>query len=133
MDWNIIGGICAIIGVLFLLYQFIYLPREESKNEKQALLAHFTSTKIVLDKLIDDIDEFAQANNYYYHNFNNASTFRKQLDHLISIRKEGLSDELYKKIANEPLTKEMISLMIKGLDEQVKSFHQVSAYFRSTF
>lgn len=133
MDWNIIASICAIIGVFFLVYQFFYLPQKESKNEKEALLAHFYSTRAILDKLILEIETFVKDNNCLNREFANEATFKGQINHLIDIRNESLSDELFDKIREMPLTKEMISLMVKGLNEQTHSFHKASAYFRGRF
>jgi hypothetical protein len=41
MSWEVISGICAVIGVIFGVYQFYYLPKAEIKELRMHLLLQF--------------------------------------------------------------------------------------------
>lgn len=126
---DIIGALCSIIGVAFLIYQFSILPRKETANMRIVLLSQFKSAQSMVDKLINDVEEYAFNNNSLDKEFTPYVSFRLQIKHLIEIREQSLSEELYSTLKVIPLNKELYDAMIASLQEQILSFHKASAHF----
>ncbi|MBY0377311.1 MAG: hypothetical protein K2Q33_01945 [Gammaproteobacteria bacterium] len=131
MDLNVIGVICAIIGVLYLIYQFNILPSKETNDMRIVLLAQFASAQTMVDKLITDIETFAIENDCLESIFTQNASFRGQIQHLKEIKSESLSDGLMDKLKTMPLNKELYGAMMASLNEQIKSFHTANAYFNT--
>jgi hypothetical protein len=131
MDLNIIGTICAIVGVLYLFYQFNILPPKETNDMRAVLLAQFISAQIMLDKLINGIEEYAIQNDCLESDFAPNASFGGQIAHLREIRSESLSTELYNRLKGMSLNKEIYGAMMASLNEQILSFQKASAYFNT--
>jgi len=131
MVLNVIGVIYAVIGVLYLFYQFNILPSKETKDMRIVLLAQFASAQTMVDKLINDMEAFAVQNDCLESLFTQNASFQGQIQHLKEIKSESLSDGLLDKLKTMPLNKELYGAMMASLNEQIKSFHAANAYFNT--
>jgi hypothetical protein len=133
MSWEIISGICAVIAVLYLFYQFHYLPKAEVKETKTNLLAQYNMSRKLIDSLIIDMEAYITTKSNYTDLFTNGITFGSYLAYLKNMRDTELSQEFYNKLSAGKFTKENMALMINNLEKQIHSFNLSKTYFDTTF
>lgn len=128
---EIIGAICAIIGVLFLIYQFGILPGKEDREIKTGLLVLYNTNQRLIDELIDRLNEISKSNRDVIY-FGNLSV-EGYIEYLKDLREKELNDELFKKIESQRIPKAQCSIMLHSLQKQQESFNSSMMYIKINF
>lgn len=128
---SFIGVVCAIIGVLFLIYQFGILPKREDNEAKINMLGLYRTNQRLIDNLVQELVEFSKHNESMI--FSGNLTFGGYIKYLRDMRNTELNEELFRKISSETLSKDNCALMIDSLQKQQHSFNQSMMYFKTNF
>lgn len=132
MNWELIGGICAIIGVIYLCYQFHYLPEQETKEFRNNMLAQFRTSQILITQLINDLEHYTLENDGNII-FSDNMSIKGYIRYLKDMQQAELTEDMYARLRDEPLTKQNIITMADSLKAQIHSFNKSKAYFQSNF
>lgn len=140
MPWDQIGGICAIIGVIAIAYQFYFLPKKKRAKEiedQAKSLDHirilWKSSEVKLDKLISDLSDYLNHNNYGENFFQMAITFNVQLRQLQYLKESDFNIQYYNSISDYSVSKEIQKTAVINLQKQIDAFTQMQTYFDATF
>jgi len=133
MIWEIIGGICAIIGVVYLIYQYHIQPSKVLKDHRDALMVLFFTSQRLIDQLIADLKLYDQKFDGQVTMYNQGFTVHDYKIYLIEMRGRELSETTLNVIKSLPLTQELIADMRNSLQKQIYSFNESQAYLDSTF
>jgi hypothetical protein len=133
MSWELIGGLAAIIGVVYLVYQNHILPHKENQDAKIGLLTLFGTSQTLITNLINDIESYAQENKCFDAPFFQGSSFNGYLAYLRDLKEQGLSEKVRKMILTEQLPTDVITSMVHSLNNQILSFNNTYAYFNTNF
>jgi len=133
MNWEIIGGICAIIGVFFLIYQYALLPINEISDNKKVLIALFDTSRNLIDGLISDLDQYSLNCDAEKTMYNANFSIKGYRNYLIDLRDRDLNENLRETLMKGQLTKELITEMKSSLHRQIHSFNQSQSYLDSKF
>lgn len=126
-----LGVVCGVIGVCYLVYQFHFLPNQEIKEYRLALLVQFYTSQKLIDKLIGDINNYLNQNSDEM--YNAEMTLSKYILYLEDMRKNELSEKTAKSLEDTELTKPILIEMMDSIKKQIHSFNQSQAYFDSRF
>ncbi len=128
---EIIGVICGIIGVGYLIYQFHFLPSQEIKEYQITLLANFYTSQKVIDKLIDNIKVYISQNGDEM--YNSEMTLSNYVLYLEDMRQNELSENTAVSLGSPDLPKPALVEMLDSIKRQIHSLNQSQAYFDSRF
>ncbi|RBQ06822.1 hypothetical protein [Pedobacter miscanthi] len=132
MNWEIISGICAIVGVGYLIYQFTFLPKKESDESKLALAAKIGTSQQLIRNLIAELKAYALLHGES-ELFSDRLTVGGYIRYLGDMERIELSDDMYRKLKEIDLSKDMIVSMSDSLSQQILSFNKSMAYFKTSF
>lgn len=129
--WTILGTICSIIGVFYLIYQFGYLPKKEDNNAKLNLLVFYRTNQRLIDDLIFELNLYSKSNRGTL--FSRNLTFEGYIKYLEDMKATELNEDLYAKIKNENLSTEQCAIMLDSLQKQKHSFNESMMYLKTNF
>lgn len=133
LNWDAIGGITQIITIIYLIYQFHYLPRRQRAEALQNLGILFEISQKKLDDLIEAITLYTFENKCEYQVFSDGVTFRSQLLQLHHLRLNDLSDSIKENVLRLATTDHLINSAVDSVNKQIFSFTTLEAYFNTTF
>jgi hypothetical protein len=133
MSWEEISGLCAIIGVIFLIYQYVYLLMMEKEEVTNSLLAQLNTARWLVEKLINELTEYAEVNGSMNSLFIGPLTFRAQIAHLQHLRDTELDAHTRESFVKLKLSKIDSEGFITGLNNHILSLNQIESYFFLTF
>lgn len=132
-DWDTISGFTQIITVLYLFFQFHILPNKERKDALFNLKVLFLLSRGKAQKLIDELTAY-----YLRHNCENAEflpnvTFKSQLYQLHHLVLNDLNDDALNTVLEMCTSDPLITTAVNNVNDQIKSFTQIEAYFNTVF
>jgi hypothetical protein len=116
-----IGIFGLIIGFITLYYSFFRKPKEELEHLK----TQFKSTQNLSKKLQIELACFIESNSCGDEIMFNGVTYTQYLTQLKLGFEEYLSDNLYSKLENHSLSKQIINSMIKSLENQFSDLQEI--------
>ncbi|QIL42388.1 hypothetical protein G7074_25875 [Pedobacter sp. HDW13] len=132
MNWETISGICAVVGICYLVYQFNFLPRKENHEAKLALATKFGTSQQLIKNLIAELKIYVEGHGES-ELFSDGLTIGGYIRYLEDMERAELSDNMYDKINGTDLNKDMIVAMSDSLSQQILSFNKSMAYFQTRF
>ncbi len=133
INWDAVGGITQIITIIYLVYQFHYLPGKARKEALFNLHALFEISRTKVDKLINEMTLYYMENNCEYGEFLPGITFRAQLLQLHHLQINDLNDEVLKNIVRIATSDALIATAVDSINKQIFAFTQLEAHFNTTF
>jgi hypothetical protein len=132
-NWDVISGLTQIITVIYLFYQFHYLPKQERKAGIENLRVLWGLSKQRLDTLIYDLTEYCVENESENKLFIDKVTFQSQLAQLHYLKIADLNDKIFENMIKLCTSKDLIVTATQNLNDQIRSFTLLQAHFNTTF
>lgn len=129
---EIVLAICTILGTLIAIYQYKQ-SLNDLKEQKETLLATYSTSQKLIVKLINDLKEYTKTNSFDNHLFAQGVTFRGYINYLEDMYEKELSDTFYEKLKSMKSTKSNLQMMQSSLEKQILSFNNSQTYFDTTF
>lgn len=133
LNWDAIGGITQIITVVYLFYQFHYLPNKARKESLEHLRILFMLSRSKVEKLIEEMTFFHVANDCKNAEFLPNVTFKTQLLQLHHLLLNDLNDEALENVINMATTDPLIATAVGSINKQIESFTLLEAHFNTVF
>lgn len=132
-SWDAFGGVTQVIGIIYLYYQFNYLPRKEKKNSVLRIQTLWITSKTKLEWLIDNITLYIKVENCLNDPFMQEVTFKSQLMQLHHILDSEFTEDAYKQIAVLAESNFILPSMLENINRQLVAFTELEAYFKTTY
>jgi len=130
---NSISCVTAIITIVYLVYQFHYLPKKQRKEALENLTALFMLSRGKAEKLADELLLYSTQNGCFYSEFLPNVSFHSQMMQLRYLIVSDLSDEVSNKMLQMATTDYLIATAVDSLNKQILSFTQLEAHFNTVF
>lgn len=133
MNWDAIGGITQIITIVYLVYQFHYLPKKEKKESLFNLKVLFLLSRNKAEKLVNDLTYYYVENNCEHEEFLPNITFSSQVYQLHHLILNELNDETLENVMKISSSNALITSAVQSINNQILSFTQLEAHFNTVY
>lgn len=130
---NSISCITAIITIVYLVYQFHYLPKIQRRDALENLTALFMLSRGKAEKLANELLSYSVQNGCFYSDFLPNVSFHAQMMQLQHLIISDLTDEVLEKMLKMATTDYLIATAVDSLNKQILSFTQLEAHFNTVF
>ncbi|WP_443945606.1 hypothetical protein ACJVDH_00410 [Pedobacter sp. AW1-32] len=133
MSWEIIGGICAIIGIGYTIYQVNIQPKQDLDETRMDMLGQFMTSQRLIDNLIADLKYFASKGDNGKRSYNRGLTIDNFIHYLEDMRDRELSKSTYDMISKTQFSKQNYETFNVNIRNQIKSLNECQTYFDTHF
>ncbi len=133
INWDAIGGITQIITVVYLFYQFHYLPNKERKEAIFNLKMLFLASRDKAQNLKNDLLYYSVRQECGDKQFIQGVTFFSQILQLNHLIENDLNDKVLDDVLKMCTSSYLITTAVDNVNKQLHSFTLLEAHFKTVY